>query len=230
MPLTEYRAVQRLQVECVAARQAGRLPQDLFILVEHPPVFTLGRNGGRENLSVADAFLQAKGVSLVAAERGGNITYHGPGQVVGYPIVDLKASRRGVAAYVHDLEAVMQRTAAVFGVAARRDPRNSGVWADGCKLGSVGLCLRRGVSFHGFALNVNNDLTPFDWINPCGMSGVRMTSLAALTGRRLAMPEVRRAVCTAMAQVMGIDWQPLTPRTLEGMIGAPLPVPIREKS
>jgi lipoate-protein ligase B len=230
LPLTDYRAAQQLQVDCVAARQAGRLAQDLFILVEHPPVFTLGRNGGRENLSVADDFLQAQGVSLVAAERGGNITYHGPGQIVGYPIVDLNASRRGVATYVHDLEAVMERTAAAFGVAVQRDPRNSGVWADGCKLGSVGLCLRRGVSFHGFALNVNNDLTPFDWINPCGMSGVRMTSLAVLTGRTLSMPEVRRAVCGAMAQVMGIDWQPVTRRALKGLIGAPFTAPVREKA
>ena len=209
LPLTPYAEAQALQVGCAAARQDGRLAEDLFILVEHPPVFTLGRNGGRENLTVSDAFLAQAGVEVVASERGGNITYHGPGQIVGYPVMDLQAARMGVADFVRALEAVMLRVAAAFGVAADRNARNSGVWVGPRKLGSIGLCLRRGVTFHGFALNALNALEPFDWINPCGMADVAMTSLAREKGRDLSVTALRRSVCEAMQAVFEVDFRPV---------------------
>ena len=209
LSLTPYAEAQTLQADCAAARREGRLAADLFILLEHPPVFTLGRNGGRENLTVSDAFLAQAGVEVVASERGGNITYHGPGQLVGYPIVDLEAARRGVADYVRDLESVMLEVAAAFGVTAVRNARNSGVWVGARKLGSIGLCLRRGVTFHGFALNANNTLEPFDWINPCGMADVRMTSLRRERGREVDAGELRRTTRRAVERVFGIALRPV---------------------
>ena len=218
LPPTPYTEAQTLQTTCVAARQAGRLTANLFILLEHPPVFTLGRNGGRENLTVTDAFLAQAGVEVVASERGGNITYHGPGQIVGYPIVDLHAGRLRVADYVASLEAVMLSVAAHFGVAAERNRRNSGIWVGARKLGSIGLCLRRGVSFHGFALNGNNPLTPFDWINPCGLDDVAMTSLQRECGRDVPTADLRRATSRAMAKVFGIDLRPIALDRLRRLI------------
>ncbi len=218
LPLTPYAQSQALQVDCVTARQAGRLVQDLLILVEHPPVFTLGRNGGRENLTVSDAFLSKAGVAVAASERGGNITYHGPGQLVGYPIVDLEAARRGVADYVRALETVMLEVAAAFGVTAERNARNSGVWVGDRKLGSIGLCLRRGITFHGFALNANNSLEPFDWIHPCGMADVRMTSLRCERGRDVHPGELRRVTRGAMEGVFNVKFQPVSLVTLQDTV------------
>ena len=218
LPLTPYAEAQALQAECAAARRDGRLTADLFILLEHPPVFTLGRNGGRENLTVSDAFLEQAGVEVAASERGGNITYHGPGQIVGYPIMDLQAARLGVADYVRRLEAVMLRVAAVFDVAAGRSERNSGIWVGPRKLGSIGLCLRRGVTFHGFALNANNALEPFDWINPCGMADIGMTSLRRERGGEIDPDELRRATRRAMAAVFGIGHRHVSLARLQGML------------
>ncbi len=218
LPLTPYEEAQALQVDCVAARRDGRLAQDLFILLEHPPVFTLGRNGGRENLTVSDAFLEQAGVAVIASERGGNITYHGPGQMVGYPVIDLQAARLRVADYVWALEEVMLRVAAAFDIAAERNARNNGIWVGSRKLGSIGLCLRRGVSFHGFALNAINGLEPFDWINPCGLTDVAMTSLQREQGQAMSMGALRRATRAAMADVFQIELRPITGDRLRTLI------------
>jgi lipoate-protein ligase B len=180
-----YGTLWTLQTALVEAKRDGSLSSDVALFVEHQPVFTLGRRGVMENLKVAPAFLEGMGVSLFHAERGGDITYHGPGQLVLYPIVDLPRARLKVVQFVEGLEEVMIRTAADFGVRAERSPRNRGVWVGPKKLGSVGIAVRRGVSFHGLALNANTDLSPFSWINPCGLQGVRMTSLA-LEGARHA--------------------------------------------
>jgi lipoate-protein ligase B len=218
LPLVPYEEAQALQVDCVAARRDGRLATDLFILLEHPPVFTLGRNGGRENLTVSDDFLEQAGVAVVASERGGNITYHGPGQLVGYPVIDLQAARLGVADYVRALEEVMLRVAAAFDVAAERNARNPGIWVGPRKLGSIGLCLRRGVSFHGFALNAINGLEPFGWINPCGLTDVAMTSLKQERGQAMTMAALRRAARTAMTDVFPIELRPITTERLRTLI------------
>lgn len=208
LPQTDYGRAQALQMQCVAAKREGRIAHDLMLLLEHPAVFTLGRNGGRENLMVSDAFLKDAGVGVMPSERGGNITYHGPGQIVGYPILELVRARMGVADYVAALEEVMIAVAGEWGVAARRDPRNRGVWVDGAKVGSIGLCLRRGTAFHGFALNVNNDLTPFQWINPCGLAGVRMTSLGQAAGRDIPMECLRQSVWQKVGEIFGVVLRP----------------------
>jgi lipoate-protein ligase B len=218
LPLTPYAEAQVLQADCAAARREGRLAADLFILLEHPPVFTLGRNGGRENLTVSDAFLEQAGVEVVTSERGGNITYHGPGQIVGYPIVNLQAARLGVADYVRTLEGVMLKVAAAFGVAAERNRRNAGIWVGARKLGSIGLCLRRGVAFHGFALNANNTLEPFDWINPCGMADVGMTSLKRERGAEVGVDALRQATLRAMQEAFEVDFRPITIDRLQAQV------------
>lgn len=177
LPMLDYRTAWDLQVRLVAARKGGIIGSDVLILLEHEPVFTLGRRGGRENLTVSEAFLEEAGVCVLHVERGGNITFHGPGQLVGYPILDLQAAGLSVTGYVERLEEVMIRTAAEWGVVAERNSLNRGVWAGGRKLGSVGIAIRRGISFHGFAFNVKPSLKPFGWINPCGLKGIEMTSL-----------------------------------------------------
>jgi lipoate-protein ligase B len=208
----------------VAAKTDGRLPEDLMFLLEHPAVFTLGRNGGRENLIVSDAHLASAGVGLMPSERGGNITYHGPGQIVGYPVIDLHRARMGVGDYVEALEDLMLSVAQAWGVAADRDDRNRGIWVDGAKAGSIGLCLRHGMAFHGFALNVNNDLTPFQWINPCGLAGVRMTSLEQVLDREIPMDELRQTVWQKAAQVFDVTLEPIALETLNRLLSGEPPV------
>jgi lipoate-protein ligase B len=221
LPLTEYAEAQALQMRCVAAKRDGRLAQDLMFLLEHPAVFTLGRNGGRENLMVSDAFLAQAGVGLVASERGGNITYHGPGQIVGYPVIDLFRSRMAVRDYVAALEELMIAVAREWGVDAVRDARNPGVWVDGAKAGSIGLCLRRGITFHGFALNVNTDLAPFEWIHPCGLADVHMTSLQQASGRRIPMAALRQTVWRSLAEIFDVTVRPFTVGALSDLLGQP---------
>lgn len=218
LPLVAYREADRLQQAGVDARLDGR-SGDALLLLEHPPVFTLGRHGGREHLMVDEAFLARAGVDLVSASRGGSVTYHGPGQLVAYPIVHLARRRLGVADYVAALEEVMRATAAHFGVAAVRSARNPGVWVGPRKLGSVGLCLRRGVAFHGLALNAVNDLTPFGWVNPCGLAGVEMTSLARETGRPIAMAAVREAFKAAFAAMLGGELEPCSLEDWKARLG-----------
>jgi lipoate-protein ligase B len=187
-----YGEALRLQHRFVAARKTGTLACDLLMLLEHPPVFTLGRRGGRENLIVPPGFLANAGIQVVQAERGGNITYHGPGQLVAYLVLDLEAAKMGVKDFVHFLEEVMIRTAAEWGVAAERNPVNRGIWVGNSKMGSIGIAIRRGVTYHGLAFNVDVSLEPFGWINPCGLADVGVTSLKLASGRSLSMPAVRR--------------------------------------
>jgi lipoate-protein ligase B len=175
--LLEYTRALDLQETARREKLEDRTRPDTIFFVQHPPVFTFGRNGGRENLTVSEDFLKDRGVTLVQTDRGGNVTCHGPGQAVLYPVVDLEQARIGVTDFVYGLEEIMGQTARDFGVPIHRDPRNHGMWKGPRKIGSVGLSIKHGISIHGLALNVSMDLTPFSWINPCGMSGVSMTSL-----------------------------------------------------
>jgi lipoate-protein ligase B len=215
LPQIDYRAAWGLQAGLVAARREGRLARDLFIFLEHPPVFTLGRRGGRENLVVPESLLEKSGISVVQVERGGNITYHGPGQLVVYPIIDLQAAGLGVTEYVSALETVMIRLAADFGVNAQRDKRNRGVWVGNNKLGSIGIAVRRGVSFHGLAFNANLALTPFGWINPCGLKDVGMTTLTCERGTPVSMTAVRQAAWRQIEAVFGVRLERKPPEWLE---------------
>ncbi|MFN0165411.1 MAG: lipoyl(octanoyl) transferase LipB [Bryobacteraceae bacterium] len=165
----QYGEAFALQSELVAQRKQG-LIDDQFLLVEHPHTITLGRNGKREHLLAGDSALAAAGIRFVASDRGGDITYHGPGQVVGYPIVDLRGWRRDVVAYVRALEQVMIDAIAGYGVRGERIPGCTGVWVDGAKIGAIGVHISRWVTSHGFALNVRTDLDYFKYIVPCGLA------------------------------------------------------------
>ena len=211
----EYRRTLALQRRIVDARWHGQLDRDVLLLLEHPAVFTLGRRGGRDNLGVSGHFLDQRGIAVVHVERGGDITYHGPGQIVGYPIITLRGSPLSVIDYVTALEEIMIRTAADFGVAAARDPRNRGVWVENCKLGSIGISIRRGISFHGFAFNVNTDLAPFGWINPCGLRGVGATSLERELGAPVPLEAAFDAVSAHLRQVLRMELEPTGIRELE---------------
>lgn len=190
--LQPYTKVHALQVTLAAARHRGMLDQDLFLCVEHPAVFTLGRHASRGHLGVSESFLAERGIEVVEIERGGEITFHGPGQLVLYPILSLKQRHLRVGDYVCLLEELMLRLAADCGVAASRDPRNHGIWVGNSKLGSIGIAIRHGVAFHGLALNVTLDLTPFSWINPCGLTGVGMTSLLREGATDCSMERVKQ--------------------------------------
>jgi len=178
-----------LQQRLVVDRQAGRIP-DQLLLLEHDPVFTLGRNARPANLLFSEDALRERGFEVHETGRGGDVTYHGPGQVVGYPILDLGPDRRDVHRYVRDLEEVMIRTCADFGVAAGRVAGLTGTWAGTDKIGAIGVRISRWVTSHGFALNVSNDLAAFDLIVPCGIRGRGVTSLERKLGRPVGLDDV----------------------------------------
>ena len=206
---TEYAATYGLQLALVEKRRRATAVEDVFLVTEHPSTFTLGRRGGLQNLMVSEQFLSDKDIPLVHIERGGDITFHGPGQLVIYPIIHLRQAALTVAEYVHRLEQLMINLAAECGVMAERDPRNHGVWAGGRKLGSVGIAIRHGVAFHGLALNVDISLEPFSWVNPCGLTGVQMTTLSRACGRPVALDEVKGVLFSQLSQVFNRDFIPL---------------------
>ncbi len=175
--LADYKKIFDLQKRIVSIKINNRKIPDIILILEHFPVFTLGKRGGRENIIVSEELLKSRGIPIVQTERGGNITFHGPGQLILYPIVDLERVKKGVADFVYELEGIMIQTAAHFGVKSERNEKNHGVWVKNAKIGSIGLSIKKGVSFHGLAFNVDMDLEPFSWINPCGMSDISMTSL-----------------------------------------------------
>ena len=218
MASVEYGEAHRFQLDLVAARHAGTILQDIVLFLEHPPVFTLGRRGGLDNLKVSRDFLIKHGVPIIQAERGGDITYHGPGQLIVYPIVDLEKAGMGVMDYVHNLEEVMIRTAADFLVESERNKINRGVWVVDRKLGSIGITIRKGISFHGLALNVNTDLAPFDWVHPCGLRGTRMTSLEQEKEQIVPTDRVRESAKGHLKNVFGVELSAKTKHQIEGLL------------
>ncbi|MBW2137887.1 MAG: lipoyl(octanoyl) transferase LipB [Deltaproteobacteria bacterium] len=156
-------------------------------------------------MKVSESFLEERGISVIHVERGGDITYHGPGQLVIYPIIHLRGTGLDVYGYITRLEEVMIRTAGDFGVGAERDPKNRGAWVRGSKIGSIGIAIRHGITFHGLALNINTSLEHFTWIHPCGLQDIRMTSLAKELGSRVPMEEARRSARKSMEDVFGIE-------------------------
>jgi lipoyl(octanoyl) transferase len=199
-----YAAGLSLQRALVAQRQQGSI-DDVLLLVEHPHVLTLGvrGDGGRGHILATGAELAARGVEIHETGRGGDVTYHGPGQLVGYPIVDLKPDRCDVHRYIRDLEEVLIRTAADYGVAARRIDGLTGVWVADEKLAAIGVRIARWVTSHGFALNVGTDLDYFDLIVPCGIRDRGVTSLERLIGRPVDKDEVVDRVVTNFCDLFG---------------------------
>jgi lipoyl(octanoyl) transferase len=203
MPYGEALELQRALVE---ERRAGRIP-DTLLLVEHPHVLTLGvrGDGGRSHILVAADALAERGVEVYETGRGGDITYHGPGQLVGYPIIDLKPDRCDVHRYVRDLEDVLIRTASEYGIAAERVEGLTGVWVGREKLAAIGVRIARWVTSHGFALNVTPNLDYFNLIVPCGIADRGVTSLARLTGRAIDPGQVRDRIAEQFAKVFDFN-------------------------
>jgi lipoyl(octanoyl) transferase len=189
-----------LQARLVAQRQAGEIP-DTLLLLEHDPVFTLGRNARSENVLFPADALRARGFEVFETGRGGDVTYHGPGQVVGYPILDLSPDRKDVHRYVRDLEEVMIRTCAGYGLTASRVTGLTGCWLGEAKIAAIGVRIARWVTSHGFALNVDADLSPFRLIVPCGISDRGVTSLAETLGHPVPIAQVMDALATHLAAV-----------------------------
>jgi lipoate-protein ligase B len=223
LPLTPYGPTWELQVRLVNARTDRVLDRDAVLFVEHLPVFTLGRRGGFDNLRVPTTFLESRGIDVIHVERGGDITYHGPGQLVVYPIVDLREAGWRVVDFVHALEEIMIRTAADWGIRAERNSLNRGAWVGMSKIGSVGIAVRHGVSFHGLALNVNTGLGPFSWINPCGLNGVTVTSMKEILGREIPLEEAKKAARHHMEDIVGMHLVSITPKDLDDLLSAPSP-------
>jgi lipoyl(octanoyl) transferase len=202
--VVDYREALALQERVRTARQEDELP-DVLLTLEHPPVYTRGRRARPGELPMGEEWYLAQGIEIVETDRGGRVTYHGPGQLVGYPIVGVS----DVVEYVHTLERALVAALAEEGVVqARSRPheghRYTGVWVGERKIASIGVHLSRGVSTHGFAVNVENDLQPFSWIVPCGLDGVQMTSLLRETGRTPSLMKCfRRRAAYEVARALG---------------------------
>ncbi len=196
----DYAEVWALQKDLLAARQRDEIV-DTLVLVEHPDVITMGRGGHRENV------LDAADVPVFEIERGGDVTYHGPGQMVGYPILLLREDERDLHQYLRRLEEVIIRTLADLGLAAARRPGSTGVWCGEHKLASIGVAVKKWVTMHGFALNVCTDLGRFAAINPCGLQATVMSSVQNELARPVTVGEVRAALLAHFAQVFSRDWQ-----------------------
>ena len=206
--LVPYERAREVQSRLAAARQAERIP-DLLLMLEHPPVYTRGRRSQSAELPMGEAWYRAQGIEVRDTDRGGAVTYHGPGQLVGYPIVSLRAYRDDVRDYVARMERVIVEALAEHGVKAGPMQGLTGVWAGERKIGSIGVHVSRGVTTHGFAINVNNDLQPFEWIVPCGIDDCRMTSLSAELGGEQDPAAFADTVAERFASVYGRDSSPV---------------------
>jgi lipoate-protein ligase B len=199
-----YAEAMRLQDEVVDARLRGKVP-DTLLLVEHLPVITLGRRGSLSDIYVSEDELARRGIQVKHTTRGGLVTYHGPGQLVGYPIVSLRERGLRVPEYVHTLEASIIAALAEIGVSAFRDPEHIGVWTDRGKIGAIGIAQRHGVTLHGFAVNLQPHLEHFRLINPCGIGEHGVTSAAALLGQPVDLehfkPRIAHALEASMARL-----------------------------
>jgi lipoate-protein ligase B len=189
----EYRACWELQQRLAAARRAGQVP-DLLLLVEHPPTYTIGRRGTRDHLLIDEARLQEVGATCLEVDRGGDITFHGPGQLVVYAIIDLGLTNRSVRRYVENLEQVVIDTLRRYGLEGVIDPDNPGVWLGRDKIAAIGISIHHGVSYHGFALNIDPDLRYFEYMIPCGIPDRGATSLARELGRPVDAEEAANLV------------------------------------
>ena len=214
IPLMDYEAARELQWRLHEERLADRRP-DTLVLLEHEPVMTLGRTTKTAHWNGMRKAPGARGLRVIESERGGSVTYHGPGQIVGYPIVKLRQFCAGPKAYVRMLEDVLIRVLAEWGIEGYRTDRFVGVWVNDpddpngppAKIASIGVKIARGVTLHGFALNATVDLEPFAGIMPCGLEGCRVTSMAEVLPKEVAPDEVRRQITRCFGDVFGLDWE-----------------------
>jgi len=200
----DYAEAHRLQRELQAKRIAGET-NDIVLLLEHPPVLTMGRSAKEQHIIAAPDVLAARGISVHEVGRGGDVTYHGPGQLVAYPIIDLKPDRRDVRKYMWSLEETMIRTCADFGLSAERVAGLNGAWIGERKVGAVGVRISRWVTMHGLALNASSDLSHFELIVPCGIADKAVTSLSAELGRTVGVPDVLGPLARHFARLYDAD-------------------------
>lgn len=187
--LIAYDKALRLQNNLVSARIAGEI-QDIILFLQHPSVLTIGATGSEENILISRELLASKGITIFYTDRGGDITYHGPGQLIGYPIIDLRNKLRGIHLFVRSLEEVVIRTLGSYAISAYHDSQYPGVWVEQQKICALGLRVTRGITKHGFALNVNTNLEYFTYINPCGITDRQVTSISRLLGYDIALRDV----------------------------------------
>ena len=192
-----------MQQRIAAAVRNGGEPA--LILLQHPPTYTLGARGNAEHLLLSQEAYLSKGAEVHRTDRGGDVTFHGPGQIVGYPIVDIRRRGSGAVSYVRALEGVLIEVLARFGVAAARSERNAGVWTGDAKIAAIGVRISRGVTTHGFALNVNTDLSYFEHIIPCGLTDAKVTSLREQTGEEFDLEDVEDEIVGAFAHAFDFD-------------------------
>lgn len=198
-----YRAGLALQEQCLTDLRSRS--GDLLILLEHPPTITLGRGADIKNLLSSAEHLQKSEIEVIPVARGGDTTYHGPGQIVGYPLVDLNQRGKDLHRFLRDLEEVLILALARWGMNAERQSGKTGVWVEGCKIASIGVGVRRWISWHGFALNLSTDLNGFSHIVPCGLRGVRMTSMEQLLGSAPERHSVEGEIIDAFSQVFNSE-------------------------
>jgi lipoate-protein ligase B len=200
-----YGEMLELQRSVAASRILGEIAQDVLLLVQHPPVVTLGRSSKDAHLLANPEQLRARGIETFEVERGGDVTFHGPGQLVGYPIIDLKRHRQDLHWYLRQVEEVLIRALQSFGIAGERVSSYTGVWTSGRKIASIGVHARDWVTWHGFALNVSTELSYFDLIVPCGIPDVTMTSIQREISREVSIDEVAPVIARAAAAVFDLD-------------------------
>jgi lipoyl(octanoyl) transferase len=211
-----------LQREAARARIAGTVDEDLLLLVEHPPVITLGRSSKSAHMLATPAYLHDRGVELFEVERGGDVTFHGPGQLVGYPIIDLKRHRQDLHWYLRQVEEFLIKALDGYGLRGTRRAPYTGVWIDDRKIASIGVHARDWVTWHGFALNVATDLRYFDLIVPCGIPAVRMTSISAeLPNEQIGVAAAGERVVAAAGDVFELIPRPISTADLAASLNAP---------
>ena len=211
--MVPYEVALKLQQRLVQARAEDRIG-DVLLLLQHPSVFTIGRFRGGEDIVVSPETLAREGISVFRSDRGGGITYHGPGQLVGYPIIDLKENGLGVHEYIWKLEEAIIKTLLALAIQGGRLAGYPGVWANGKKVCSIGIHVSHHITTHGFALNVTNDLRYFEYMRPCGLTGEVMTSISELLGHRIAVEETIGKLLPSFSEIFGLSCEQETDRWL----------------
>jgi len=214
---TRYADAWKLQQQLFAARQAHRIP-DILLLTEHEHVYTMGKTADKNHLLANDAELAERHIDTFNVDRGGDITYHGPGQLVGYPIIDLSSHYKDTHRYLRDVEETLIRTLADLGIDASRHPEYTGVWVGDEKIAAIGVKISRWITMHGFALNVSTDLRLFDRIIPCGIFHKGVTSIEKILGRNFALSDVAGIVGPKLSETFNLQHRWIVPEDLKNSI------------
>lgn len=213
----EYGKILTLQQELNQARRNGTIP-DIVIFLEHHPCFTVGSRGGFNHILVSKPFLDEQGIRVYETDRGGDITYHGPGQLVCYPILDLTGFERDVHLYAHRMEETLIRTLKTFGITAGRKKEYPGVWVESAKIAAEGIAVQHWVTMHGVALNICPDLNHFSFIIPCGISALGVTSMEKILGHQVDLAQVRKEMRHQLSEVMDLDLKDVTLKQVKEML------------